>query len=584
MSICFPFSTTFEISENADDANDDIETNLLQQSGSLLRSATFLLKLYRAEDLPRMDSAFLHGVKKIFNGQEDVKELVDPYVTFTFAGQHIESKIIYACSHPEFNQELRLGLKLPSMCNKLTISVMDWDRLTNNDYIGVHNIDLSSISSDKQDGFLPTFGPCWINLYGSPREFSEIPSVLDILNSGKGEGVAYRGRVLFELATVLSETPLEPLIDIPNSEIVRSLPFQSRKKFKLHVVFYDATMLYEHTSMIEFEVSMGNYGKKLEDVVGSTNSSITPPTNPVFDGTSYYYLPWGNAKPTAQVISEWEDVTFRLETINQLSKTRLLINGILSSIKSLKLKHTSEDIIVRQYRQSLEMVIAQLIKPLPNAEAGRHHTNQLDRLRRQMRDKIIGDLIVNLENMKLKPDTTSKEFEETFLDICNNLQNLEVEPQNSIPDIIIWLLCGGKRFAYYRLPAHEVLYSPQKDRKGRLCGKLQTITMKWPGKESEIEKDKKKFLPAQVRVKVWLGTQTNEHDWLSSEKGGELVVYAETYENQVNIIGKWTTGGPLMSRPAWSDLTGNIDLPQKNFQLPPNWRWDGDWYISPDIR
>lgn len=34
-------------------------------------------------------------------------------------------------------------------------------------------------------GFLPTFGPCWINLYGAPREFSEIPTSLDELNSGK---------------------------------------------------------------------------------------------------------------------------------------------------------------------------------------------------------------------------------------------------------------------------------------------------------------------------------------------------------------------------------------------------------------
>ena len=34
-------------------------------------------------------------------------------------------------------------------------------------------------------GFLPTFGPCWINLYGAPREYSEIPTSLDELNSGK---------------------------------------------------------------------------------------------------------------------------------------------------------------------------------------------------------------------------------------------------------------------------------------------------------------------------------------------------------------------------------------------------------------
>ena len=95
----------------------------------MLRPATFILKLYKADDLPRsaflplqlqslrtstvlVDSAFFHGVKKIFHAAEDIKELIDPYVTFSFAGQQVQSKIVYTCSHPDFNQELRLGLKV----------------------------------------------------------------------------------------------------------------------------------------------------------------------------------------------------------------------------------------------------------------------------------------------------------------------------------------------------------------------------------------------------------------------------------------------------------------------------------------
>ena len=49
-------------------------------------------------------------------------------------------------------------------------------------------------------GFLPTFGPCWINLYGSTRDFTLLDEN-NFLNQGLGEGVSYRGRLLIALKT-----------------------------------------------------------------------------------------------------------------------------------------------------------------------------------------------------------------------------------------------------------------------------------------------------------------------------------------------------------------------------------------------
>lgn len=44
-------------------------------------------------------------------------------------------------------------------------------------------------TGNSEMGFLPTFGPCYINLYGSPREFSSLSDPYEDLNLGKASAV-----------------------------------------------------------------------------------------------------------------------------------------------------------------------------------------------------------------------------------------------------------------------------------------------------------------------------------------------------------------------------------------------------------
>ena len=66
-----------------------------------------------------------------------------------------------------------------------------------------------------------------------------------------------------------------------------------------------------------FFLYIGNYGNKLDKSV-EPSSSTTPPTNAIFDGCYYYYLPWGDTKPCISVDSHWEDISFRLDPLNIL--------------------------------------------------------------------------------------------------------------------------------------------------------------------------------------------------------------------------------------------------------------------------
>ena len=72
-------------------------------------------------------------------------------------------------------------------------------------------------------GFLPTYGPCWINLYGSTRNYSLLEEHSH-LNEGLDEGVSYRGRLLVSLATEILDGPD---VGPPAVEVESTLPLST---------------------------------------------------------------------------------------------------------------------------------------------------------------------------------------------------------------------------------------------------------------------------------------------------------------------------------------------------------------------
>ncbi len=61
------------------------------------------------------------------------------------------------------------------------------------DLLATEFVCMKHISSTSPDcGFLPTFGPCYVNFYGAPREFTtfesdfaEVPSCVSLLTHGR---------------------------------------------------------------------------------------------------------------------------------------------------------------------------------------------------------------------------------------------------------------------------------------------------------------------------------------------------------------------------------------------------------------
>uniref|UniRef100_A0A8C1YVW5 Dysferlin, limb girdle muscular dystrophy 2B (autosomal recessive) n=1 Tax=Cyprinus carpio TaxID=7962 RepID=A0A8C1YVW5_CYPCA len=506
---------------------EDIEGNLLRPAGLTLTGATFTLRVYRAEDLPQMDDALMDGVKQFLGFETNRKNLVDPFVEVNFAGKTVLlSKILEKNANPQWNQSLTLPIRFPSMCEKMRLRILDWDRANHNDVIGTTHLCISKISApggeiegrllDDNIGFLPTFGPCYVNMYGSPREFTAFSDPHEALNFGKGEGVAYRGRVLLEVITKLSHQVEQKAEDIHPDDLL-----------------------------------------VVEPMSATQVSNMTSTVLHGYLGCHYYYLPWGNVKPVVVLSSEWEDIALRIEALNML----------LSIVDRLQVQLTLK---ANSDEQEVEHKVIQL-EELPELDKWPCVT-ALDKALRNLRKINMQQIVQAALALKHGPETELSAVLEQAEDWTHRLRHLSEEPQNSLPDIIIWMLQGDRRVAYHRIPAHQVLFSHGYC--GKHCGQLQTIFMKvntlFGGK-----------IPAQLRVKVWFGLTADVKSFNQFAEG-KLSVFAETYENQTKLalVGNWGTTG--LTYPKFSDVTGRIKLPKECFKPPPGWSWAGDWYISPE--
>uniref|UniRef100_A0A8C3E589 Dysferlin n=1 Tax=Corvus moneduloides TaxID=1196302 RepID=A0A8C3E589_CORMO len=568
-----------EKKEAAED-KEDIEANLLRPTGVTLRGAQFCLKIFKAEDLPQMDDAVMDNVRQIFGFESNKKNLVDPFVEVSFAGKTLYSRILEKNANPQWNQCLTLPAMFPSMCERMRIRVTDWDRLTHNDVIGTAFLGMSKISApggelegkgnsrelDDGLGFLPTFGPCYINLYGSPREFTGFPDPYETLNLGKGEGVAYRGRILVELETKLVEHMEQKVEEIPADDILRVEKYLRRRKYSLFAAFYSATMLQGVDGAIQFEVSIGNYGNKF-DTTCLPLASTTQYSRAVFDGCHYYYLPWGNVKPVVVLSSYWEDISSRTDAQNLLLHGAERLVALKSNRSPMELEALGS--------QLLDDVIADCSLKLPDV-LGKASSTHLDQNLFRFRSTHLEQILKVALRLKHENSSLSQILDQAEDWLCR-LRAMAEEPQNSLPDIVIWMLQGDKRVAFARVPAHQVLYSRNiSNCCGRNCGKLQTIFLKYPQEDGMGPR-----IPAQVRVRLWFGLAVDEKEFNQFAEG-KLSVFAETYENQTKLalVGNWGTTG--LTYPKYSDVTGRIKLPKDSFRPSAGWTWAGDWFICPE--
>eukprot|EP00742_Colponemidia_sp_Colp-10_P006543 GILJ01007013.1.p1 GENE.GILJ01007013.1~~GILJ01007013.1.p1 ORF type:complete len:1298 (-),score=199.01 GILJ01007013.1:115-4008(-) len=160
-----------DLNDNADEGGEAMSLKQVIQAPPALQRTFYhlFIKIMKVEDLPKMD----------------VVGWCDPYITVTFANNTLKSEVHKNVKRVTLNSKFRIPLTTPIYEDAIALRLWDEDQFQKDDVIAIHRLSFAAVRND-------TFGPCWINLYGSnPEEsslFADLPP--DI------EGNWYLGRML----------------------------------------------------------------------------------------------------------------------------------------------------------------------------------------------------------------------------------------------------------------------------------------------------------------------------------------------------------------------------------------------------
>ncbi|KAE9538073.1 hypothetical protein AGLY_006045 [Aphis glycines] len=526
---------TIKIPPKTEKDEDDIEANLLLPDGVPVdrQRAKYVVRIYRADGLPKMNSTLVANVKKAFTGEN--RDLVDPFVQVSFAGLTGKTSVRKHSYSPVWNEQIVFSEMFPPLCQRIKIQLRDNDPV--NTIIGTHFIDLKTISNDGERGFPPTFGPTFIHMYGSTRDYSLLDKHAT-LNTGLGEGVSYRARVLVAIRTEITENTefMNSGVDVEPTYPITETSYCKNEEFFLFMTILDASMIDKKLGEkpIFFELSIGNAGNMidghnesssqedhdkvnvLESVISESWQSTTAAIKPISNDKVYYYLPLREDKPCLHVKSIWPDYRRRMYNSNIINKIADKLEEGLNEVSFLlEDDDPDKEDKLKSVLDELSISCNRYVNFTKGVGCGQGlGKTKLDKERMKLCLREIEQ--IGKMSRTLKAIVTKNSFKERYRTALSYLQKIKAlieDPQHALPDIFLWMVSNGKRVAYQRIMTRHLIYSVADEECGKFCSKVHTMFLKLPGKKNYGSSGW--AVPAKLQVYTWLG-QMKHKKYLSN--------------------------------------------------------------------
>ncbi|CAH0577888.1 unnamed protein product [Chrysodeixis includens] len=479
------------------------DSNLLLPTGSEQQPANYVITIYGAFGIPSGS----HG-----QGDRRYGKLPSSFVRVSFCGLSAKTAVQSRTNHPTYCEQISIVEMFPNMSESIRLEVCSGEACFNR-VLASAQLKLSQLSHDGENGFLPTFGPSLIHMYGTSTSGA-------LVASGE-EGPYHRGALLVSLRTLvpyyqqgLRSSSVEPVAPLQPDSLwlmedfcifcpileVSMLDRRVSGKF-CGVAITVGELPTDDQGDEEFVAMMAEIRSRKLYYTGSMDVLKTMPV--------HGYLDFDHSFPVLQLATRLPDFRFRMyrnnmvygivadleQSLNEVE--RRLKNSDFDSLRDLAddLNRAADDaagnilkfLDIIQYSSpscstdntmlkfSTELDAKQL--SLQKEEIEKIYQQISKRAQRCASTMSLIQAVTRSESV-----TSSKKDIKIMLAeiqaIAESLRNLIYKTSEGWPDVVIWLLSGGSRVAFYRMSIADIIYSVIPEQSGRNCGRIQSIYLK----------------------------------------------------------------------------------------------------------
>ncbi|XP_072930870.1 otoferlin-like isoform X2 [Epargyreus clarus] len=470
----------------------NVDVNYLLSSGSELQHANYIITVYGAFGLP--------NTSRHQNDRHHCAKPPNTFVRLLFCGLQAKTAVQNRSNNPMYCEQVSMVEMFPNPNQTFQFEVCSTDTFSNR-LLASTFLNLDRISYDGENGFLPTFGPSLLPMYGSP-----CPGAVTTFK----DSPYYRGSLLVSLSTTVPyyqqsvrSISVEPVTLIPVENL------WTLEEFCMFCPIFEISMLDSRmvSRFCGVAVTIGELSTEgvfqeeftaMMNEMKSRKLHYTGSLDVLRAKSEYGHVDFSNTYPVLQLATRLPDYRFRMYRNNAIYGIVRTLESAFSEIEQrlTKYDYTSLSELSDEAKRALDIVVSNISKFLEkyNNENIEQYRTELDKKQiilqleemKRIRQKILQIpklyAVESLSRNNAVKSTTSRKDIKSLLTEVNTvvrqLNKIIYKATEGWPDIVIWLLNNGSRVGFCKISAADIMYSDIPELSGKKCGEIQTVYLK----------------------------------------------------------------------------------------------------------